>query len=475
MVLALVHRLLAASTFAVFLGITLYPNVPQHRSGFEASPLWNGIYDYVVVGGGTAGITIGTRLAENGFRVAVVEAGGYYEDVRPICEVPGAATLGVGASISTASDVDWKFVAYNVPGADYRDIHYPRGKCLGGSWVLPPMTCHSMGLTRQHQLGIELHDVSEVSITECKALFQLTPLSRPSKEAMKKWAELVNGSSYLWDNVLPFFKKTVSFKSRKPRQYGPPTGTNETTFDETGRPLQVSYPRYAMPFSNSARGGFTAIGINETQGFSSGSLMGHQYVAMTIRPWDQTRSSSESAFLQGSPHLVNLTIYKNTLVKNIVFNHRKRAIAVKARQKWVFWDWAITLRAMREVIVSAGAFQSPQLLMVSGVGPADVLQKHGIDVLVDLPGVGQNMWDHVFFGPSYPVKVNTFTRMTQSPVFFAEQLADYLILRTGMLTNPSTDYIAFEKLPSHLRSNLSVQDEHDLAWFPNDWPEVEVS
>lgn len=289
---------------------------------------------------------------------------------------------------------------------------------------------------------------------------------------MRRWAELVNDSSYLWGNTLPFFMKTVSFKTQKRDDIS--TLSSENVFDDRGQPLHVSYPRYSMPFSRSAGDGFTAIGINETREFNNGSLMGHQYVAMTIRPWDQTRSSSEAAFLRDSRNLGNLTVYKNTLVKKIVFDDRKRAIGVRALQRWAFLEWDIKIRAMREVIVSAGAFQSPQLLMVSGIGPTEVLREHDIDVLVDLPGVGQNMWDHVFFGPSYPVKVNTFTRVTQSPVYFAEQLADYFVLRSGIFTNPSTDYIAFEKLPSHSRSSLSVQDEHDLSWFPDDWPEVEV-
>lgn len=289
---------------------------------------------------------------------------------------------------------------------------------------------------------------------------------------MERWAELVNDSSYVWDNVLPFFKKTVSYRPRERRRSSP--WSNETAFEETGQPLQVSYPRYAMPFSTSARDGFSAIGINKTESFIDGSLMGHQYIAMTIRPWDQTRSSSEAAFLRGYQHSTSLTVHENTMVKNIIFNHRKRAIGVKARQRWAFWDWDITLRAMKEVIVSAGAFQSPQLLMVSGIGPAEILNSHDIDILVDLPGVGQNMWDHVFFGPSYPVNVNTFSRMAQSPVYFAEQLADYLVLKNGILTNPSTDYVAFEKLPPYSRSSLSAQDEHDLSWFPSDWPEIEV-
>lgn len=130
---------------------------------------------------------------------------------------------------------------------------------------------------------------------------------------------------------------------------------------------------------------------------------------------------------------------------------------------------------MREVIVSAGAFQSPQLLIVSGIGPAETLRKHGIKLIIDLPGVGQNMWDHVFFGPSYPVNVDTFTKMTQSPLYFAEQVASYFALRYGVLTNPSTDYIAFENLPLISRTEFSSENEQDLSWFPEDWPEVEVS
>lgn len=292
---------------------------------------------------------------------------------------------------------------------------------------------------------------------------------------MERWAELVNDSSYLWDNVLPFYRRTVSYKSRGNRQANLSSLPKGCTFDEEDQPLHVSYPRYPMPFSSSVRAGFSAIGINETHDFNDGSLMGHQFLAMTIRPWDQTRSTSEAAFLQGFSRLPRPTISENTLVKQILFNHRNRAIGIKARKKWIFWDWDITLRATREVIVSAGAFQSPQLLMVSGIGPAEALRKHAIDVLVDLPGVGQNMWDHIFFGPSYPVRVNTFTRLTQSPIYLAEQLADYLLLHNGVLTNPSTDYVAFEKLPPHLRSNLSLSNQRDLSWFPEDWPEVEVS
>lgn len=91
-------------------------------------------FDYVVVGGGTAGITVAARLAEKSFRVALVEAGSYYQLGSLTASIPGADSLGVGARPTIHSAIDWGFVARNVPGANYRDIHYARGKCLGGSY-----------------------------------------------------------------------------------------------------------------------------------------------------------------------------------------------------------------------------------------------------------------------------------------------------------------------------------------------------
>jgi hypothetical protein len=112
--------------------------------------------------------------------------------------------------------------------------------------------------------------------------------------------------------------------------------------------------------------------------------------------------------------------------------------------------------------------------MVSGIGPANILQKHGIKIIADRPGVGQNMWDHVFFGPSYPVAVKTFTGMTQSKVELVTQILYWALWHKGFLTNPSTDLLAFEKLPAPHRSTFSAKMERDLSWFPADWPEVEV-
>lgn len=287
---------------------------------------------------------------------------------------------------------------------------------------------------------------------------------------MERWAELVNDSSYLFENVLPYFKKTVSFSSPIGTRFVNATPLfNDSAFDKDGQPLQVSYPKYATPFSTWAKKGMDEAGIQEAQDFNSGILMGHQYCSMTIQQADASRSSSESAFLQTGFKVGSWTVYQFAMAKKIIFDPQRRATGVIVQQGNQF-----VLTASREVILSAGAFQSPQLLMVSGIGPAEILHTYGIDLVADLPGVGQNMWDHVFFGPSYQVNVPTLGMLDNDLSYLLNQVGMWLVGGNGFLTNPSTDYLAFEKLPQASRSLLSGSNEKDLAWFPNDWPEVEV-
>jgi choline dehydrogenase-like flavoprotein len=128
-----------------------------------------------------------------------------------------------------------------------------------------------------------------------------------------------------------------------------------------------------------------------------------------------------------SEGLTNLKVFTLTIAKKILFDANKKATGVTVESLLIPY----TLQATKEVIVSAGAFQSPQLLMVSGVGPAEQLQEQNIPVVMDLPGVGQNMQDHIFFGPSYRVSVPTLTQIINNPVTLASDIAIWELTHTG--------------------------------------------
>lgn len=299
-----------------------------------------------------------------------------------------------------------------------------------------------------------------------------TDLDRPSIESMQQWANTVNDSSYTFDNLLPYYKKSVEFTppNENTRFDNGTADFDPTAFDGQGGPLHVSYSNYAMPFSTWMKLGMEAIGIEEQKDFNLGTVMGAQYCSSTIRPSDQTRSSSQSSYL-ASIKPASRKVYSNTLAKRILFDDNKKATGVQA--KGTLGTFKLT--AKKEVIVSAGAFQSPQLLMVSGVGPAETLHEHNIDPVVELPGVGQNMWDHPFFAPSYRVNVQTLTQTASNLLSLLTQFLDKAIPHTGPLTSPISDFLAWEKIPESLRSKFSDSTENDLTRFPKDWPEAEVT
>ncbi|RDW67184.1 GMC family oxidoreductase [Aspergillus mulundensis] len=394
-------------------------------------------FDYVVVGGGTAGVTLAVRLAEASHSVALIEAGTYYEDSWSLAAIPGADVIPVGSDPDAKFGADWGFVTTPQEGADGREIHFARGKCLGGS------------------------SASNFMVYQ-----------RPTKESMELWAEAVNDSSYSFENTLPFYKRTANLTAPDTtlRTENASVQYNANSFDATGGPLQVSYSSFVQAFSTWMARGLKAIGLSETD-FNSGELSGYQYCASTIKPDDKTRSSSQAAFIpKGKKVPDNLTIRTQHLAKRILFDEQKNAVGVEVADGFGFRS---NITASKEVIVSAGAFQSPQLLMVSGIGPADQLAEHGIEVISDLQGVGQNMWDHPFFALTYRVNVETFTRLANDLLYLATTFLDYTTKHTGPLTNPVADFIAFEKIPDSHRGGFSAETDKSLAQFPGDWPEVE--
>jgi choline dehydrogenase len=231
----------------------------------------------------------------------------------------------------------------------------------------------------------------------------------------------------------------------------------------------------ATPIASWIQLAFRELGIADAPSQINGAIIGGQYNPVTQNPEKQTRESSQTSYLDVSFNSgrKNLKVYKRPLVQRILFNGKKEAIGVLvqgANSKKEF-----VLSATREVIVSAGAFQSPQLLMVSGVGPKEILQKFGIPVIADRPGVGQQLIDHTVFNLAQEVNVQTYTSLQGNPaaVAFSEDEFNNNSPPDGILTSQLSDYLAWENLPAAYRTSFSAQTEAELARYPADWPELE--
>lgn len=336
------------------------------------------------------------------------------------------------------------------------------------------------------------------------------------------WADQVGDDSYTYENFLPYFQISQNFtppdQSRRIANATP--SYDESVLGRSGK-LSVIFPNFAAAFGTWVERGLAAIGINPIDGFQSGRLIGSAYSLATINYDRNVRESSVEAFLVPELGEVdpNLIVFPLTMAKRIMFDSDSRATGVEVDTGGLRY----VLNAREEVIVSAGSFQSPQLLMVSGVGPAESLQRHGIDVISDLPGVGQNMevsialfhtgrrifreriqaiqgaltdsnQDHVLFGTTH--RVNVVTGSAMSNPEYANEAIQQFRAGYGPLTNPNVDIfgtfslqqtppplflsgkvltstsIGWEKLPRD-SSNLSTTALTDLATFSEDWPEIE--
>ncbi|KAI1364948.1 putative glucose-methanol-choline oxidoreductase [Xylaria arbuscula] len=425
------YLLLAPSAYSRFIR-----SIESHRllgSSFGI-PGDDAIYDYVVVGGGTAGLTLATRLVEQqAGSVAVVEAGTFYETAGNTSQVPAYDSY---FSSKGAHDwhplVDWGYQTTPQAGAYNKPIHYPRGKMLGGSSGRNSMV-----------------------------------YQRGTKGSYKMWADAVGDNSYEFHNFLPYFMKSVNFTGPSNSRFSNSTPSFDSTVVGAGNgPLSVTFSHYAQAFASWATKGLREIGLPVIDGFLSGRLLGQSYCMFTINADTMMRESSETSFLQKGLHYPQLTVYHLTLAKNIIFSGNDAKGVIVNTQGLNY-----TLSARKEVILTAGVFGSPQLLMVSGVGPEMTLKQLGIPVVANRPGVGQGMQDHISFGVTYRVNAPTLSAL-QDPDFAAEQARLYA-MAIGMYTNPTGDVLAWEKIPECLRHTLSNKSQEALTNYPADWPELE--
>jgi choline dehydrogenase len=292
-----------------------------------------------VVGGGTAGLAVASRLAETA-SVAVIEAGGFYEvENGNQSVVPWYAltmsVLSTSLSYSRQPLVDWDLVSVPQASANNRRIHFAQGKTLGGSSAINTMGYH-----------------------------------RGSIGSYQYWADLVGDQSYTWPNILPFFKKSTHLTPPNLQKRNVQNATvfyDPTVFDNSlDGPVQVSWGNWVDITGTWLALAMQSIGLPLSPlGFSSGILSGYgAWVTSEIRPEDATRSSSEASYLRQAIENTQITVYTHTQAQRVLFDEgsRKKAVGVSVSTS----GFQYTISANKEIIVSAGVFHSPQLLMVSG-------------------------------------------------------------------------------------------------------------
>jgi choline dehydrogenase len=291
-----------------------------------------GRHDYVVVGGGSAGCVAARRLLDGGASVALVEAGG--PDANPAIHDPGRWPE------LARSACDWAHTTEPQEALHGRCLYWPRGKVLGGSGAL-----NGMVYIRGHRL-----DYDGWAYHGCPG-----------------WA---------WDDVLPVFKSLEDFDRGADDLHG------------AGGPLRITTRYEPHPLLASMVAAAQEAGVPFNDDHNGPELDGVGYSQLTIR--DGVRETGASAFIAPVADHPRLTVYTGAHARRLLFAGARCTGVEVARDGEVG-----SIEAGAEVVVSGGALESPKLLMLSGIGPRAGLARHGIDVRVDLPGVGANLHDHL--------------------------------------------------------------------------------
>jgi len=288
---------------------------------------------------------------------------------------------------------------------------------------------------------------------------------------MDEWATQVGDESYRFDNLMPYYQQGIHYSPPDDQVFTNITATPDSplAFGHGNGPLQVSYDNTNDAFDGWAQTALQNSGMINIAGFNMGNLIGSSSMTFTIDRATAQRSSSESSFLQQALRNTTLKVYKQTMAEKILFTGDNVASGVIVSTNG---SSPYTLSAKKEIIVSAGAFQSPQLLMVSGIGPRDTLEKLNIPVLKDLPGVGQNLQDQPYWGTSFRVNVETASTLQNDPKALATAEKAYAQAK-GPLAISSGGVFGWEKFPDTYRLNFSTATQKALAAFPAEWPELE--
>lgn len=355
----------------------------------------NSMFDYIIIGAGSAGCVLANRLSKDPRNsVCLLEAGG--KDNWIWYHIPVGYLFAIGNPRS-----DWMFKTESEPGLNGRVLNYPRGKVIGG----------------------------------CSAINAMVYM-RGQREDYDNWRQL-GLKGWGWEDVKPIFRKHLDHYLGAGDHHG------------AGGEWRVEAPRTRWDILDTFIEAAVEAGIPRTTDFNTGSNEGISYFHVNQK--NGRRWSAARGFLKPALSRPNLTLEINAHAMRILFEG-KRAVGVEILQNGTLRR----LHARNEVILSAGAVASPQILQLSGIGDGNLLQQHGISVVHHLPGVGENLQDHLQLRPIYKVHgVRTLNEDYASLVKKGFMALEYALFRRGPLTMAPSQLGAFTRSsPEYATPNL---------------------